>query len=293
VVVFLFLFPGRYAQASSPMIGLAWTELFCFLVPAVAASAGSNLRPGRFLRLVPWPGAGPIALAVLAGLAGNVVADALMAFSQFLLPRSWLEMFDLSRLFAGPPWERALTVVVTALVAPVCEEVAFRGYIQTALSLRQRPAAAMAGTAVLFALMHLDPFRFVALVFLGALFGWLVWRAGSVWPAVVAHAASNGLAVGIALGTGMPSAAAERPSVAASALALGAGTAVLLPVLVGYRAATPAPPAPSAALAVLDPSRPAGRFAADRLPPGVAALPVAGVLALAALLFHGLLRGAK
>jgi hypothetical protein len=45
--------------------------------------------------------------------------------------------------------------------------------------------------AVVFSAFHMDPVGFVARFELGLLFGLLYWKTGSLWPAVMAHAANN------------------------------------------------------------------------------------------------------
>ena len=51
---------------------------------------------------------------------------------------------------------------------------------------------------------------------LGALFGWMVWRSGSILPAVVAHAVYDSTTVGIAYGVGSLDAAVQSASAALS-----------------------------------------------------------------------------
>ncbi len=278
----LFMLPGLLAQSASPALGLAWTELFVFLLPAAAAAAGSNLRPAAFLRFAPRPAVSQVALGAVAGASGYVLAGTLMAAAQLLFPQRWIETFDLSRLFHGPAWERIAIAAIASLLAPVCEEGTFRGYVLTAIGLRRSPVAAIAGSAVLFAALHLDPVRLPALLFLGAVFGWLAWRAGSVWPAVAAHAANNATAslLAFSLDAEPPM---ERPSVAGVVLGLAAGAVVLAPVLAAYRALTPSPPPFRIAIAPRDPALPVGPFSLARVPPAYTALTLLGAIALGLL----------
>ena len=288
--VLLALFPpALLAQWSSPVAGLAATQLFAFLVPVLVATAGSNLRVVPYLRLRP-PRPVLVLLGALVGGAAYLVAGAIMTLTQRMLPGSWVKAYDLTRLFEGPAWERIALAAVAALLAPACEELTFRGYLQTTLSLRRRPAGAIAAGAVLFATLHLDPVRFPALLVLGGVFGWLTWRGGSVWPAVAAHAANNGLAAGLLLALG----AADAPGAAsveevASTLAIGACALGLL--LGAYRAAAPAPEPAAAALVLVDPASPGIRWSAGRVPRGLAALAAAGLAALLLLALAGLVRG--
>jgi membrane protease YdiL (CAAX protease family) len=284
VLLALFL-PGLLAQAALLPAGLAWTELFAFLLPALVATAGANLKVGPFLRLG-WPGAAPVLLGAAVGGAGYVFAGALMALVQRVLPARWVEIFDPAQLFEGPRLERVLLAAAAVLLAPFCEEVAFRGYVQTAIALRRGAAAAIAGSAILFAVMHLDPVRFPALVVLGLVFGFLAWRAGSIWPAVAAHAANNGVTSALVLTLGVPD-AAEAPPLAAIGFSLALGAAGLSLLLGAYAAATPRPPPADVAVALRDPADPSVAFSAARVPPAFAAAALAGLALLAALLAFG------
>ncbi len=286
-VLLLLLLPGLLAQAAHPVLGLAWTELFAFLLPALIATAGSNLRVAAYLRLAPARPAA-VALGALAGGAGYLLAGAVMAATQRLLPREWVRAFDLGRLFEGPAWERVALSALAALLAPVCEEIAFRGYVQTSLLQRWSPRRAIAVAALLFAVMHLDPVRFPALVVLGATFGWLAWRAGSIWPAVAAHAANNGVAAGLVLAGGAPP--HEPPPLPDLVAPFALGAAALALLLAAYRAATPNPPPAASAVAPRDPAAPAFAFSAARVPPGLVAAALSALVLLGGIVIGALVR---
>ncbi len=289
VVMALYVLPGAGSQALSAPLGLAWTQVFVFLLPAWAAAAGSNLRPRQFLLLARRPTSGQLWLGLLCGAAAFPAAEGLMALWSAALPERWVQDFDLSRLFAGSPLERAAMALLASLLAPVCEEVAFRGYVQGALLTRRRPGAAISLGALLFALMHLDPVRFPAVLALGALFGWLAWRAGSLWPAVAAHAANNG--IGSAIGLAARAEPAPAAPLVSQAIVLAAAAAGILALLAAfYRRATPSPPAPAELLARADPTDPSVRFRWLGVPPrllGLEALGLALVLVMAAVLGPG------
>jgi uncharacterized protein len=281
VLLLLFL-PGIVAQAALLPAGLIWTELFAFLLPALVVAAGSNLRVAPYLRLG-RASLAPIVLGTAVGGAGYLFAGSVMALAQRVLPESWVRTFDPAQIFAGPGWERMLLVVAAVLVAPVCEEIAFRGYVQTTLALRRRPAAAIAGSALLFAAMHLDPVRFPALLVLGAIFGWLTWRAGSVWPAVAAHAANNGVTSALVLAVGVPESDAPPP-LSAVVVTMAFGAAALLLLLRAYRVATPLPPPAEEALVLRDPEDPSLRFSPARVPRSLRLAALLGAFLLVALL---------
>ncbi|HEX9049513.1 MAG TPA: type II CAAX endopeptidase family protein [Anaeromyxobacter sp.] len=285
VVLLLFL-PGILAQATFRPAGLVWSEVFAFLLPALVATTGSNLRLRGWLKLR-RPSGVAVALGALVGGAGYLVAVAVLLAVQRVLPRAWIELFDPSKIFEGPAWERVLVAAVAVVVAPPCEEIAFRGYVQTTLALRRSPAVAIAGSAALFAAMHLDPVRFPALLVLGSVFGWLTWRAGSVWPAVAAHAANNAVTSLLFLSVAAPSEPAEPASLAWIAVVGVVGALALGALVWAYRAATAGPPPPSASVELRDPADPSIGFSAVRVPAPLRAGAAAGVALLLAILLAG------
>lgn len=92
-----------------------------------------------------------------------------------------------------------VALLAIAVVAPIVEEIAFRGYLFPALTRRRGPWVGAALTAVLFAAAHaaVYPIRFLPAL---AAFGFgaclLYWFTGSLLPCIALHALNNGLVVG-------------------------------------------------------------------------------------------------
>lgn len=259
------------AQALQPGAGLVWTQLALFALPAAALPARLGLAPAPFLRLArPAPRA--LLLALPIGAAAMLVGGSLQALWASLLPDGLVQAFDVAQLFRRPPWERHLMIAAATGLAPICEEIAFRGHLLSALRLRTGPRAAIALSALVFAGLHLDPVRLPGLLFLGALYGWLTWRSGSVYPAVLAHAVNNAAATALALGSDMLDRAPPPPAGAAAASLLVGVALLALPLLAAQRLL---PPAPEADAALSPRAGPAGR-----LPGWVVAATSAAVISL-------------
>lgn len=104
---------------------------------------------------------------------------------------------DLVPIFAqlSSPW---LLLVGGAIVAPVVEEIFFRGFVFAGLRPRygwQRAALVSSG---LFALIHFTPTAVIPIIILGYIFAYLYHRSNSIWPAIIMHASTNALALGAA-----------------------------------------------------------------------------------------------
>lgn len=99
----------------------------------------------------------------------------------------------------GPLMEEpggALAVAILAVgIAPVIEEMFFRGLIQRSLERRLGVGRGIALAATLFAAVHMLPWIFPLHLFLGAAFGYAVYASRSLWAGVLLHALNNAVAV--------------------------------------------------------------------------------------------------
>jgi len=86
-------------------------------------------------------------------------------------------------------------VTMLALVPGVCEELLFRGYAQRQFERAAGPAGGIILAGGLFGLYHLRPSQLLPLMVLGLYMAYLVWRTGSLIPAMGVHVVHNGLAV--------------------------------------------------------------------------------------------------
>jgi sodium transport system permease protein len=93
---------------------------------------------------------------------------------------------------SGWAWPLALVVVV---LAPVCEELAFRGFILTGLRQRFHPWTAILLSSFLFAASHLNVFQMVPTFILGVILGVVATRSRSILPGILLHLLYNGLFV--------------------------------------------------------------------------------------------------
>lgn len=81
------------------------------------------------------------------------------------------------------------------LLAPVCEELVFRGAILRALlGCISRHWLAIAISALLFALIHANPAQMPHAFLVGLLLGWLYYRTSSIVPGIVYHWVNNSVA---------------------------------------------------------------------------------------------------
>jgi membrane protease YdiL (CAAX protease family) len=90
-------------------------------------------------------------------------------------------------------------IIAAAIITPMVEEFAFRGRMQSRLERSFGIVPAIAIPAILFSVLHgftVAPHHLPFAIFVG----WVVWRTGSIWPAVYVHALNNCVAVVLAFG---------------------------------------------------------------------------------------------
>ena len=96
---------------------------------------------------------------------------------------------------AQDPRKLLPSFVAFALLAPLVEELVFRGLLYGWLAGRWGAGVAVVGSTIAFAAAHVELAHVVLVLPLGLVFGCLRWRTGALWPSLVAHMANNGLAV--------------------------------------------------------------------------------------------------
>lgn len=90
------------------------------------------------------------------------------------------------------------TLAVLGLLAPVAEELVFRGLLYGWLAGRWNNLVAFILSSLAFAAAHTEPLHILMVLPLGFWFGWLRWRTGSLVPTIVAHIINNTIAVSAA-----------------------------------------------------------------------------------------------
>jgi len=180
---------------------LAAQAMFDSLLLFVAVGVASDwkLRPlATPLRLLGMRPFRPSAIWILIGtLVAYYIAAGLFA-SLVLKP----DQEDIGgELGIGNP---SIVIAVTAvlmivLLAPVAEELFFRGFLFAGLRTRWSLWPAALASGLIFGLVHAPTgiTTVVPLAALGLALCWLYDRTGSLWPCVIAHMINNGLAVAV------------------------------------------------------------------------------------------------
>ena len=139
----------------------------------------------RWLRTRPW----------------MVLSWSVVAAVGALIPSMWLQ----EQIPELPNWlDNEFDMILSnrwgylaiGLLAPLSEEIVLRGAVLKELlkSPKLSPWAAIAISAVFFALIHMNPAQMPHAFLIGLLLGWMYWRTGSILPGVAYHWANNSIA---------------------------------------------------------------------------------------------------
>lgn len=235
---------GGVRLAQQPGLSLRAQIALGTLLLALPAVAALVLRPAL------WPGvrgsrrlSGRLAgLSALLGGALWLASAGLMEVQALVVPPdpAYLEAFRAIHRALAPagPLDALVSLLVIAVLPGVCEELVVRGVLLPSLAARlaRAPWLAVLLSALLFAAIHLDAYRFLFTFGLGLVFGFLRLRGGSLWPPVIAHASLNSLTFALAPLVDDPS-QPYTPSPALGAALLVAGAAAAWPL--GRRLARP------------------------------------------------------
>lgn len=121
--------------------------------------------------------------------AHNLLEISAAFMDKYIPPPPWFwELFN--RIFEGDyGWLGAFMKV--AVVAPIVEELIFRGLILHGFRRNYNGFVAVFMSALLFALFHLNPWQFPATFVLGLLLGWIVIRTNSIILSILGHSINN------------------------------------------------------------------------------------------------------
>jgi hypothetical protein len=121
--------------------------------------------------------------------AHNLLEEVNMAVEKIIPAPPWFwELF--SKIFDSDyGWWGAFLKV--AVMAPVVEELIFRGLILHGFRKNYNAFTAVFMSALLFSLFHLNPWQMPATFVLGLILGWIMIRTQSIILAIVGHSLNN------------------------------------------------------------------------------------------------------
>ncbi len=117
------------------------------------------------------------------GLLGNLLT--------YLLGTPAPQSFTVVLQGAKYSWQLPILLILVGIVAPLKEEVLFRGLFYPPIRRVYGRGIGMLFTGIFFAALHFDLVRFIPLLIGGIVLTWLYERSSSLWPSIVAHGTWN------------------------------------------------------------------------------------------------------
>lgn len=180
---------GMYGVAEdaqlNQLLALLIPQTFAWLVTIRLAQLRFHQPLAELALLAPFP-LRIVPAVVVASFGAQVLLGELT--SRLLPMPEWLEAYVIEQRKSGLVLVPLLAV---AVVAPVAEEIFFRGLVLRGFLARYSVAKAVAASAILFSLFHLNPWQMLSALPLGLWYAWMVLRAGSVLPGMLSHAVVN------------------------------------------------------------------------------------------------------
>jgi membrane protease YdiL (CAAX protease family) len=179
-------------------------------------AAGAPRR--EHLRLLPSRVSGAAVAAMVVGILA--LSQALESIAILVGVGSGANLDWIARILAAAsPAGLLLAILVIGGLAPVGEELFFRGFMLTRLRRVWSAGPAILVTAIAFGVIHGEWVHGVLATGIGIYLGLVTERSASVIPAVICHVANNGASVALSAALGSP----QGYGVNAMLLVVGAG----------------------------------------------------------------------
>ncbi|MGC6550940.1 MAG: type II CAAX prenyl endopeptidase Rce1 family protein [Rubripirellula sp.] len=195
---------GLFLSLVVPQIALVSPCLIAASISPVPFTERLGLVKGE------WPVWSWLAVGAASPLVGIISG---VVLSQFVEESDTLkQMNDVFRDHGASGFFLPLAFMIGVTPA-FCEELLFRGYIQQRLARVLPPGLGIFIASFLFAAFHIDFVHVLAVFPLGLFLGWVTWRSGSLFPAMVGHFVNNFVSViGIVFSPDMDQDSLELPA---------------------------------------------------------------------------------
>ncbi|MEW5974593.1 MAG: ABC transporter permease subunit/CPBP intramembrane protease [Acidobacteriota bacterium] len=190
VILVVAFYGSLWLQKSGIISMVLVTQYGFFLAPTLAVALGAGYGLVRTFSLKVPPLRGLLA-AILIGLSGWAVIGGLL-IRLLPPPESLTKALEKILLLDDKPVPLWAVWLVLGITPAICEELFFRGFVMSGFR-RLGKTWAIFLSALLFGLAHSSIYRLLPTLFLGLLIGYVVWKTGSIFCGMVAHAVNNGL----------------------------------------------------------------------------------------------------
>jgi sodium transport system permease protein len=184
---------GTKLQLKNLSTGLVQTQIFLILLPVLVVLRLIKASPKETLRLKPTKAINFLIVPFIA-ISSAIIVTMVGQLINLVYPFPAEYLKKLSELMQMPGLKLWQMYAIIAILPGICEELMFRGFIFRFFE-NQGQWMAIFISAILFAVFHLDPYRFIPVLMLGILLAWLMVRSGSIYVSMFSHALNNSLAL--------------------------------------------------------------------------------------------------
>ena len=124
-----------------------------------------------------------IIISIATALAATIIIDPLVELIP--MPDSFR---DFMLKLAQPNIFSFLLIVIAA---PILEEIFFRGIILEGFLKNYPPQKAIIWSALIFGIVHMNPWQAIGATFAGLIIGWIYWKSNSLIPGITIHFTNN------------------------------------------------------------------------------------------------------
>lgn len=136
----------------------------------------------------PQPGWAVVLVCAISVLCISVVLEPLM--SLIPMPEAFKEMFR-KVFYDTPLWDM---VLCSCILAPILEETLCRGIMLRGMLSHRSAKSAIVWSALIFAVMHANPWQAIPAFAIGVFFAWMYVRTGSLRLTIFLHFVNNSAA---------------------------------------------------------------------------------------------------
>lgn len=127
---------------------------------------------------------------IFAGILSWVLLYILLSIFVYLYP----EIETTGYMAENHRSDNIYRLLKLVLVAPLFEELIFRGVVLDGFLKRYKPAVAIFFSALIFGIMHIDPVQGTYAFFIGLLLGLIFWKTRSLLLCIILHVLNNFMA---------------------------------------------------------------------------------------------------
>lgn len=128
-------------------------------------------------------------LALLIGITGNYALNIVMAYAQMLFPKLFEQYDSATEVYTMGgiiPY-----IIGGVILAPIVEELVFRGFMQTRFSRAMPTTAAIVAAGLIFGIIHGNVVQAVYAAALGILLGEIFAHSRSIYTSIICHFGFN------------------------------------------------------------------------------------------------------